>query len=405
MIRLGKYRIGLSERLGFVPERIKRTVSGPVIWIHAVSVGEVLAIVGLAKELREEFPAGRVVISTTTHTGQKLARERFGERDVFFFPVDFAWAIRPYLNALKPNIVVLAETEFWPNFIHLSKHSGAHLVVANARISDRSLPRYQKFRGLLARVLQDISIFLCQSAEDARRLRSIGAPTDRVITGGNLKFDAEPPPDSNEVVSKLQDSVEIQGRGPIIVAGSTVAGEEELVIGAFRELIPQFPEALLVLAPRHKERFEIAAQLLEKSQLPFVRRSTLNGTPLGTEKVLLLDTIGELAATYSVADVAFVGGSLVPSGGHNILEPANFGVATIVGPHTENFRDIIDQFKSNNAVLVCKASDFAKELCRLLGDDAERIAIGERGLNVLLCNRGATERTIEVISVLLGPAQ
>ena len=282
----------------------------------------------------------RVVVSTTTHTGQRLARDKFGETNVFYFPLDFGMCIRPYLRALKPELVILAETEFWPNFLRLARASGARLVVVNARISDRSYPRYLRFRGLLGKVLEPVELFLAQSEDDAERLRAVGAEASRVEVTGNLKFDVAPPVES-AAVTQMGEQLRATG-GPILVAGSTVEDEEDYVLAAFRMVLGEYPTASLVLAPRHKERFDEVARLLKERRFRFVRRSAADaaGQDLGGA-VLLLDTLGELAALYRYANIAFVGGSLVPRGGHNILEPAFFARAILTGPHTENFRDIL----------------------------------------------------------------
>jgi 3-deoxy-D-manno-octulosonic-acid transferase len=400
MLRQGKYRAGLRERLGFVPSRVKTSsdTGRPLIWIHAVSVGEALAVSGLVARLRQN---SRVVISTTTHTGQKLARERFGAENVFYFPLDFAFAIRPWLDALQPDLVVLAETEFWPNFIRLVHERGVPIVVGNARISDRSLPRYRRFRGLLSRVLAPISAFMAQSEEDARRLREIGAPTERVMVGGNLKFDVTPPGEHVEFVENLRERLQKSDAGPVIVAGSTVVDEEPLVLAAFQGVLATWPTATMILAPRHRERFEEVAGVVEASGVTNWRRSRLDGSEQLLGGILLLDSIGELAAIYGLADLAFVGGSLVPRGGHNILEPAHFGVATIVGPHTENFRDIITLFRRENGVAIASPDTLGEDMVKLLGDDAACIALGLRGQQVLRSQHGATERLAQTIEGLL----
>jgi 3-deoxy-D-manno-octulosonic-acid transferase len=398
MLRQGKYRAGLSERLGRVPERIAEGSAGPVIWIHAVSVGEALAISELVSRLRTRVPNARIVVSTTTQTGHKLAAERFGAENVFYFPLDFAVAIRPYMRRLKPSVVVLAETEFWPNFIRLANEAGAKIVVTNARISDRSFPRYRRFAGLMKPVLRNIDAFLAQSKLDAERLVEIGAPRERVSVGGNLKFEVKPPDASMEIVNVLRTAI-AEGVAPVIVAGSTVEGEEPLVLDAFRAVLARFPKALLILAPRHKERFQSAVSLLESSGMRFTRRTELavEAAEVRAGSVLLLDSIGELAAVYSLADVAFVGGSLVPRGGHNILEPAYFGKAIVVGPHTENFRDIISYFTAEEAVLVCEAEELGNRWLALLSEPGVRDAFGERARAVFQKRSGATERTVEAI--------
>ena len=400
MMRAGKYRAGLSERLGRVPNRIFRETAGPVVWIHAVSVGEALAISELVTRLRARFADMRVVISTTTQTGQKLAADRFGAENVFYFPLDFAFAIKPYLQKLKPDVIVLAETEFWPNFIRLANASGAKIIVTNARISDRSFPRYRRFAGLMRPVLKNIDTFLSQSALDADRLVEIGAPQDRVRVAGNLKFEVKPPDTSGGFVQGVAKAIAGGGMAPVIVAGSTVEGEEPMVLEAFRAVLSAFPNALLILAPRHKERFESVASLLEASGPRFIRRSRSSEEmhEMRPGSVLLLDTIGELAATYSVADIAFVGGSLVPRGGHNILEPAYFGKAIVTGPYTENFREIISYFTAEDAVLICEATELADRWLALLREPGVRMEFGRRAKAVFEKRSGATERTIEAIA-------
>ncbi|MGC1978626.1 MAG: 3-deoxy-D-manno-octulosonic acid transferase, partial [Candidatus Sulfotelmatobacter sp.] len=328
MARHGKYSKGLAERLGRLPSRlVLPKEQEPAIWVHAVSVGEVLAVAGLVEELQRRFPQHRIFISTTTDTGQALARKRFGEANVFYFPMDFAFAIRPYLRALRPRMVVIAETEFWPNFLRLAHAGGARIAVVNARISDRSWPSYRRFRGLLRRLLANVDLFLAQTPEDAARLRDIGATPERVRVTGNLKFDV-PAPAPPAIVESVRKSIAATGAAPVLVCGSTVDGEESLLLKAFENLLVQHPRAVMILAPRHPERFAAVAALLEQMSIRFLRRSLWNGEAL-TSGVLLLDTIGELAALYALADIAFVGGSLVPRGGHNIIEPTQHGVATV----------------------------------------------------------------------------
>jgi 3-deoxy-D-manno-octulosonic-acid transferase len=400
MARHGKYRKGFAERLGRVPARLQLPGEHEkAIWVHAVSVGEVLAVAGLIEELQRRLPQHRIFVSTTTDTGQALARQRFSEANVFYFPMDFAFAIRPYLKALRPQMVVIAETEFWPNFLRLAHTGGARIAVVNARISDRSWPRYRRFRGLLRRVLGNVDLFLAQTAEDAARLRDIGAHSGRVRVTGNLKFDI-PAPVAPAIVASLRKSVSEAGGGPVLVCGSTVDGEEPLLLKAFQNLLVRHPRAVMILAPRRPERFAAVAALLRQMSIRFWRRSVWNGEAL-SGGVLLLDTIGELAALYALADVAFVGGSLVAHGGHNIIEPAQFGVATVVGNHTENFRDIVGLFQSCDAVRVVGPAELPLVLMELLANDAERKALGSRAAETMRSQAGATERTAGELQELL----
>jgi len=398
--RHGKYREGLRERLGRVPSRLQGH-SKPAIWIHAVSVGEVLAVSELVGELRRRFPLHPVVLSTTTATGQKLAKKHFGEDSVFYFPLDFAFAIQPYLTTLKPQLIVIAETEFWPNFLRLSRKSGARITVVNARISDRSWPGYRRAMriGVLPAVLDDIDLFLAQTDEDARRLCDIGASAERVGVSGNLKFDVAAP-DPPAVVASLRAVFQQSGAGPVIVCGSTVGEEEGLLLLAFQNVLASHPQAVMILAPRHPERFGEVAQLLEQMGIRYWRRSLWSGDSIAGG-VLLVDTIGELASLYALGDVAFVGGSLVPRGGHNIIEPAQHGVPIIVGKHTENFRDIVGLFQSKEAVRVVGPAEFPLVLMDLLSNEADRIALGRRAAETLRSQMGATERTVKALERLL----
>ncbi len=398
MLQEGKYRAGLKERLGWVPARLKRaTAPHQSIWIHAVSVGEVLAISGLVNALRKQFPERDVYVSTTTLTGQTLAREKFGSERVFYLPLDLPFAINPFLAAIQPTMIVLAETEFWPNLIHIAKGRGCQIAVVNARISDRSLPGYKRFRFLLKQVLRNIDLFLAQTEVDHERLIAIGAGADRVRVAGNLKFDAKAPAES-PLSQQLRRVLQPNPR--TLVFGSTVDGEEELLIPCFKSVLREFPRALIILAPRHPERFDAVAELLRSAGLNFWRRSTWSGTaPAGG--VLLLDTIGELASVYSVAEIAFVGGSLVPRGGHNILEPAQFAKPILVGPHCENFREIVRTFLASHAVLVVNTEQLIATVLRLLQQPHEATQLGSRAFHVVEGGRGSTQRTLAGITELL----
>ena len=398
MLRHGKYRRGLWQRFGRVPKRF-RTSTKPSIWIHAVSVGEVLALSELVPALRAQFPDHRIVISTTTDTGQKLANARFGAESVFYFPLDFAFSVRRWVAALRPALIVIAETEFWPNLLRVAHQSGGRVAIVNARISDRSLPGYRRWRKVLTRVLRNVDLFLAQTPEDARRLVVIGADADRVLVGGNLKYDVPSPP-ATPIVSQLRVALAASGSGPVLVCGSTVEGEEELLAAAFQSVLASYPGAVMLLAPRHPERFDDVAGLLQQLEIKFWKRSRWNGGPL-SGAVLLIDSIGELSSLYALADLAFVGGSLVPSGGHNIIEPAQHGVPILVGSHTENFRDIVELFQSRDAVRVVSPSDLSSVFLQLLGDENQGRELGRRAAETLESQRGATHRTLQKLRELL----
>lgn len=401
IVRRGKYRRGFAERIGKVPSRLRSAEHGVrrVIWVHAVSVGEVLAVSELVQQMRQSLPEYRVVVSTTTDTGQELAMKRFGPGNVFYFPMDFAFAIRPYLRELNPEVMILAETEFWPNFLRLVHGSGALIAVVNARISDRSWPRYRRFDWALRRMLADIDLFLAQTQPDRERLQGLGADPERVHVTGNLKFDANlptPPP----IVEKLRRVLAEEGSGPVLVCGSTVEDEEAPLLKAFENLRVSHPRAVMILAPRHPERFDDVAILVQQMGIALQRRSRWQGEALAGG-VLLVDSIGELAALYGLADVAFVGGSLVPRGGHNIIEPAQHGVAIVTGNHTENFRDIVGLFQSRDAVRVVGLAELPLTLMHLLEHEPERQALGQRAQETIQSQMGATMRTLEELKKMV----
>ena len=400
MARSGKYRAGLTERLGFVPERLKRAAQPGCIWVHAVSVGEVLAVTRLLRELEAENRGNQVFLSTVTQTGQYLARERFGEDRAFFLPIDLGFAVRPYLNLLQPRLLVLAETEFWPNLLYLAKRRGTSVAAVNARISDRSFPRYRKFRWFFSRVLTRIDLFLAQTEEDARRLVAIGAPPERVQVSGNLKFDVRPG-GSSPLVDDLRRA--FKPGSPVIICGSTSEGEEELLLRAFQQCLREFPAAVMVIAPRHPERFDKVAALIESMSIPLVRRSAWNASRTISGCVFLLDSVGELASVYALADVAFVGGSLVPTGGHNILEPARHSVTIMTGPYTFNFREIIQIFSESQALKTVSYGNFSEEMLQLLRDPAERKRLGMKAGELFTQYAGATTRTLKALQPLLKP--
>jgi len=406
MMRHGKYRAGLRQRFGAVPTALIGRGGQPVIWVHAVSVGEIVASSAVIEALQQKFPSHRVLISTTTSTGPKLAAQRFGAENVFYFPLDFAFAIRPYLNVLRPELVVVAETEFWPNFLRLAKRSGARIAVINCRISDRSFPGYQRLRfwlpRLLEETLQNVDCFLAQTEEDRQRLIEIGAAKEKVTVAGNLKFDVAPPP-SPKIVASLRESFARSGAEPVLVCGSTLEDEEGSLLSAFRNILANHPRAVMILAPRHPERFAEVAELVEKLAFRMWLRSLWNGEPLAGG-VFLLDSIGELAAIYSRATVAFVGGSLVPRGGHNSLEPALCGVPIVTGNHYENFRDVVNFFASRNAVRIVGVAELPLVFIELIDNRSERENLGRNALAALESQRGTTVRTVSALLQLMGVA-
>jgi len=390
------------------------------IWIHAVSVGEVLAVLPLARRLTKKYPHRRLVVSTTTLTAQKLARERMQFADaIFFFPLDWRGPVRRVIAAANPAAVIIVETEIWPNFLRECRRSNVPVAFVNGRLSERSFRGFMRaisysagmLTGFLKQVLGDATIFLMQSSDDAVRLVALGAPADRVTVTGNLKYDLAEP-DTSPISAWLEAEVARSDRRPVIVAGSVLANEEARVLQAFAKVEAEFPRALLILAPRKPEQFDNAATIVETSGHILLRRSdlTLNGAGSSalTEsgKVLLLDSIGELAGLYRVADAVFIGGSLVPSGGHNILEPAAFGKVPIYGPSMENFREMAGKFLGAGAGIQINNPDELGAAWRSLLKDAECAKrMGASARNLVDQNRGATDRVLEQLEGVLGPAR
>jgi len=398
-----KYREGFGQRLGRVPQLEGRR-ERPLIWMHAVSVGEVLAVSRLVKRLDAVLPGYFIAVSTTTRTGQTLAREHFGANRVFYCPLDLPWAVSAYLKALEPRMLVLAETEFWPNLLSGCFRREIPVAVVNARISDRSWPRYRRLRALWRPFLERISCVLAQSETDHLRLVEIGCDAGRVSVSGNLKFDIRAALETD--ATRILKDLKLGNR--LVVAGSTLEGEEAALLEAWPKLLEIDPQLVMVLAPRHPERFDGVAALLEQSGFDWKRRTEWRSQQAGSIEMLkpgqivLLDTIGELASVYSLASVAFVGGSLVPAGGHNPLEPAQFGVPVVMGPNYVNFREITEYLRARDAIRIAEPNDFANVLIGLLGDQAGAEAMGERARQVFEQQSGATERSVEALRKLIG---
>ncbi len=400
-----KYREGLGQRLGRVPEALRKADFRPAIWLHAVSVGEVQAVSRLVQELGAALPDHRLMISTTTRTGQALARERFGGDRVFYCPLDLPWAVRRYLKALEPRMLILAETEFWPNLLNGCFRRGIPVVVVNARISDRSWPRYQMLRRLWRPILERLERVLAQSEVDAERLKALGCRPERVTVAGNLKFDVRATQEAEATRLLRSRARDLR----FVVAGSTLEGEEAALLEAWPRLVEADPNLVMVLAPRHPERFGAVAALLANSGARWLRRSDWKGKPEGAivpvepGQIILMDTIGELASVYSLAAVAFVGGSLIPAGGHNPLEPAQFGIPIVMGPHYANFRAITDDLCAHDAIRIAPREELAEALTSLLRDTAAASEMGERARRVFQQQAGATARTVDAIRGILEP--
>jgi 3-deoxy-D-manno-octulosonic-acid transferase len=392
-LRSGKYYGAFRQRLGCSLEPIPRSS----IWLHAVSVGEVLSCEQLVAGLRRRLPNARILISTTTATGQKMAREKLGRLadEILYAPLDFPFAVRRTLRRARPRLLIVAETEIWPNLFREAKRFGAGLLLVNARISDRSAPRYRRFRFFFRRVLRLPDAILAQSPLDCRRLLDAGAPQEKVHTGGNLKFDFQPA--ERAAASDLRGFLDRTGARRVILAGSTREGEEAHVIAAFRHVSCRYTDVLLILAPRHPERFDAVAAMLSGAGVRFIRRSRLDPrAALELPGVLLLDSLGELASVYPLAHAVFVGGSLVDWGGHNVLEPAFAARPVVVGPHMQNFRAIADALLAAGAMIrINGAQELGPALLRLLDNPDEAALLGERARRLAESHRGATGRAVE----------
>ena len=412
-LRTRKYVTGLSQRLGKLPAIIPH--DHPVIWIHCVSVGETEAARPLVRALLDRFPSHRLVVSTTTVTGQKVARDAFGKdaAAVFYFPIDWAWTIRRVLRTLQPAAVLIMETELWPHLLRECRARAIPVALVNGRISETSFRRYKLIQSFISRVLNDLSVALMQSERDAIRIRELGLAPDRVLMSGNVKFDSAEAATDEAITAGLCLRFGFSQTRPLIVAGSTHAPEELVVIEAFKQLKNLQPSARLLIAPRHPERFSEVATVLNKSGLKWARRSDEQKPGDAACDVILLDTVGELRAAYSLATVAFVGGSIASHGGHNVLEPASLGIAVVTGAHSENFTAITKALLAENALVQLPnletsqaSTELASVLAALLTDEARRREIGRRALTVCNQNRGATERTIQVIEkILAAPAE
>ena len=431
-LRHGKYLSNLRERLGLaLPALAKLSAGQPgAIWIHAVSVGEALSGVALARRLKETYQQRPLIISTTTQTGQALAKERMPFADaIIYFPFDWVFSVRRVLAAVKPAIVIVLETEIWPNFLREAHRKNVPVVFVSGRISERSFARYQKYLGIfgfflrpfLASALKNAAAFLMQTGVDADRICALGAPPERVSASGNLKYDMELPVPT-PLSDWLKRECEQRGRWPVVVAGSVVATEEPLALIAFGVVQGDFPKALLVLAPRKPERFGAAAEFIEESHRKFVKRSAFGVAGPGIPgqrptdsdgipddvTVLLLDSIGELASLYRLADSVFVGGSLVEAGGHNILEPAAFGKVPVFGPSMENFAAIAERFvEAGAAIQVASPEDAGVEWIHLLKDPRKMERMGATAQQLVENSRGALDRALEEVRKQLtgGPAR
>ena len=411
-IRYRKYVGSLKQRLGHLP--VSFNLDGDdSIWIHAVSVGEVLVARALLPDLRERYPRLKIFLSTTTMTGQQVAEKNLHYVDaVFYFPFDFGFVVKRALRLVRPKLFIMMETELWPNLLRACHREGVKTALVNGRISSRAYPRYRLARPFFRRVLAQVDRFCMQSDEGARRAIDIGAPRERVSVTGSLKFDSLELP----VPAGQADTARTGDRGrnrvlrffrlspgrPVVIAASTLKGEEEPVLEAFQRVRASMPNALLIIAPRKPERFDEATRLARAAGYTVARRSELRVDAEPREQVVILDSIGELAQLFQVATAVYVGGSLVDAGGHNILEPAVFGKPIVFGPYMQNFAEIARTFVDNNAAVQIRSQhELEPVLLELLGDPVRRASLGAAARALVEANRGARTKTIAVLSQLL----
>ncbi len=407
-VRYRKYIRNLPQRLGYLPRSFNHDADES-IWIHAVSVGEVLTARALLPELRERYPKLRLFLSTTTMTGQQIARNNVQYVDeVFYFPFDLGFIVNRTLRLVKPRLFIMMETELWPNLLRACHRDGVRTMLVNGRISSRSYPRYRLARPFFRRVLLHVDRFCMQSDESARRIVDIGAEQPRVVVTGSLKFDSLEIPGASASADRGRNRVlryfRLSAGRPVIIAASTLRGEEEPVLDAFQRIRATMTNTLLIIAPRKPERFDEVERLARRAGWNVARRTELRVDAEPRCDVVILDTMGELAQIYQVATVVFVGGSLVDAGGHNILEPAVFGKPIVFGPHMHNFTEIARTFLDNGAAIqVATGRELEPVLQGLLGDPVRRATLGAGARALVEANRGARNKTLAAIAQLLPP--
>jgi len=400
----GRYRRGLSQKL-FGLKQISMPTSNPVIWFHGVSVGEINLLKTVVKAFRQRHPELQCVVSTTTETGYAEATKQFADLPVFFWPLDFSFAVKRTLKTVQPRLVVLAENELWPNFLWAASKRRVPVIVINGRMSPRSAARYRKL-AWLARplMLARISRFAMQTESYAQSLLSLGVSPERVSVPGSVKYDGVLGDRRNVQTNKLGELLGLTGSERVWVAGSTHAPEEEIVLDVFGRLRSKHPELKLILVPRSADRFDEVARLIEKSGLSFVRKSRLFSAQVERPAVILIDTIGDLNAAWGLADVGFTGGSLDGKrGGQSMIEPAGLGVPVVFGPHTWNFRDAVSRLlEVEGAIRINTPQEVENQLQRLLDDPSARERMGTAARQMVIGQQGATQRTLDVIDEVLG---
>jgi len=388
----------LGQRLGFIkPCRDPRKKA---VWIHAVSVGEVLSLQNLVRQLRVRHPSWEIFFSTLTNTGFRLAQEKLKDVDhLFFVPFDFGWSVRRVFRAIRPSVLVLAESEFWPNLLRQAKRHSAAVILANGRVSDRSFGRYQKLKPLARHLWPHVDRFLVQTEQDRKRLEILGVPAGRVRVTGNLKSEISLRDLKPADVRRMKKHLALPGKGKVVVAGSTRPGEEDALLEGFADARRKRDDVFLILAPRHLDRVSEIEDICGRAGWTVCRKTRVR--PGKSWDILVLDTMGELAHFYGLCDAAFIGGSLVPWGGHNILEPAYYGKPIFFGPYMHNFAFLAETFiRAGGAGVVRNKKDLAKVFS--FRDEKSMRAMGRRAKRSLMSLQGATGKTIESIEGLMG---
>lgn len=402
-IRKGKYRQGyVAKLLGRVP---RRTSQGKCVWLHAVSVGEVNLLAPLIREIRQRRPDWECVVSTTTITGMALAKKKYAGLTVFYCPLDFSWAVRAAVRRVRPDLLVLAELELWPNLVRAARRGGAKVAVVNGRLSEHSFRGYRWIRPVVAGVLGQIDLVAAQDETYAGRFRALGARSESVRVTGSMKYDGAQTDRHNPSTRRLKELAGFAADDLVLLAGSTQQPEEAIALDVYRRLSPAWPRLRLVLVPRHPERFEAVAKLLDESGIPWQRRTQLDDCrPDPAKRVLLVDVVGELGAWWGTAQIAFVGGSMGNRGGQNMIEPAAYGAAVSFGPNTRNFRDVVAAMLGRNAAVVVRDRDGLTEFVRrCLQQPDYAAALGSRAKDLVAEQLGATGRTFELLAELLKP--
>lgn len=405
LLREEKYRMGLSQKLGFLPPHLLLKLSGSrPVWIHAVSVGEVTSTIPLIQEIKKRYPSQKIILSTVTVTGNYTATIRAREVDaVIYFPLDYPFIVKKVIRQIKPKLFIILETELWPNILRELKRNNIPSVVVSGRISNRSYHKYRWGRFFFTKVLDNIHLFCMQTEVDTKRIINIGADKDRVTTVGNLKFDQCVPTITTEEKENLYNMLSLKEGQTIFIAGSTHKGEENIVLEVFKNLKKTYEDLILILAPRHPERFNEVADILSHQKLRSIKKTKIKmGQKSNHHDIILLDTIGELSKLYSIGTIIFVGGSLVSTGGHNVLEPVAYKKAVIFGPHMDNFSEISRCLReSGGGFQVNNQEEFLSQAERLLQNDADRAKLGEKAFEVIAHNQGAINKSMEVIERFL----